>query len=168
MESIKGKMQEFEERQEKNRLEMEESENELADLEDQMIKDRNEGLFFQNLRPKTPMTDKDKAMAKEETEIIKEVTKDSAGSKIRRNIYLGLIGLLVISIADSLLSSSADWRKVALLGAILVGLITQVVYEQTLSLSAKQTKKGESKKNEKWNFDYTMKSVTSSICSREI
>ena len=139
-------MQEFEESAEQNRLEIEENENKLAELQDQMIKDRNEGLFFQNLRQKTPV---DKAAAKEEMKRVEDVAKESAASKIRRNIYLGLIGLLVIAIADSFISSTADWRKVAVLGAILVGLITQVVYEQSILSESQETEKGKTNKENK-------------------
>ncbi|XP_010543229.1 PREDICTED: uncharacterized protein LOC104816219 [Tarenaya hassleriana] len=128
MESIESQMQAFEESAEINRIEIEESENILAAFEDKIEKDRNEGLFFKSLGEKKPV---DKAKAKEETEKISNVTKESAGSKTRRNIYLGLIGIIVLAIADSFISSP-DWRKVAILGAILVPLLTQFVYEQTL------------------------------------
>lgn len=136
-------MQAFEESAEQNRLEIEENDKKLAALEGQMEEDRNEGLFFKNLRQRTPQQ---KAAAMEEMKRIKELTKDSAGSKIRRNIYLGLIGVLVIAIADSFISSSSDWKRVAVLGAILVGLITQVIYEQSILSEAKQA--GNSKKEE--------------------
>lgn len=122
-------MQAFEESSELNRLEIEKNENEVAEFEGQMEKDRNEGLFFKNLRQRTPA---EKSEVKAEMEKIKEVTKEKAGSKIRRNIYLALIGLIVISIADSFLSSSSDWRKVAVLGAILVALLSQFIYEQRI------------------------------------
>ncbi|XP_041025196.1 uncharacterized protein LOC121265583 [Juglans microcarpa x Juglans regia] len=129
MENIESRMQAFEESSELNRLEIEKNENEVAEFEGQMEKDRNEGLFFKNLRQRTPA---EKSEAKEEMEKIKEVTKENAGSKTRRNIYLALISLIVISIADSFLSSSSDWRKVAVLGAILVALLSQFIYEQRI------------------------------------
>lgn len=130
MENIESRMQAFEESAELNRLEIERNESKLSEFEGQIEKDRNEGLFFKSLRQKVPV---EKAKAKEETKKIEEVAKDSAGSRTRRTIYLGLIGVLVIAIADSFISSSPDWRKVAVLGAILVGLLTQLGYEQGVS-----------------------------------
>uniref|UniRef100_A0A2N9FAL2 Uncharacterized protein n=1 Tax=Fagus sylvatica TaxID=28930 RepID=A0A2N9FAL2_FAGSY len=129
MENIESRMQAFEESVELNKQEIEENENNLIEFEDQIEKDRNEGLFFKNLRQRTPT---EKVNAKEETEKIEEVTKENAGSKTRRNIYLALIGLIVISLADSFLSSSYDLRKVAVLGVILVALISQFIYEQRM------------------------------------
>ncbi|XVF30658.1 hypothetical protein REPUB_Repub16aG0077200 [Reevesia pubescens] len=128
MENIESKMQAFEESQELNRQEIENNKDQLAMFEGQIEKDRNEGLFFKNLTEKKPA---DNAKAKDEAEKIKEVTKEKAGSKARRNIYLALIAPLVIGIADYFISAS-DWRKVAVLGAILVALFSQFIYEQTL------------------------------------
>lgn len=138
-------MQAFEESAELNRLEIEKNDEELSEFEGQIEKDRNEGLFFKNLRTRTP---EEKAEAKEEMEKIKEVTKESAGSKTRRNIYLALIGLVVIGVADSFISSSPDWRKVAVLGAILVALIFQYIYEQTMLSETKETEKSKTEKEE--------------------
>lgn len=131
-------MQAFEESAEVNRVEIDENKNKFAEFEGQMEKDRNEGMFFKNLGQKAPV---DKAKAKEETEKIKDLTKERAGSKTRKNIYLALIGLLAIAIADSFINSSPDWRKVAILGAILVGLITQFSYEQNISSDIERTEK---------------------------
>lgn len=139
-------MQAFEESAESNKVEIEQNENMLLEFEDQIEKDRNEGLFFKNLGSRTP---EEKVQAKEETAKIKELTKVNAGSKTRRNIYLALICLLTIGIADSFISSSPDWRKVAVLGAILVGLFTQYVYEQSLLSETRKTKKGETEEEEK-------------------
>lgn len=138
-------MQAFEESAELNKLEIEQNENMLLEFEDQIEKDRNEGLFFKNLRSKTT---KEKVKAKEETAKIKELTKANAGSKTRRNVYLALIGLLIIGIADSFISSP-DWRKVAVLGAILVGLISQYGYEQSLISESRERNKGETEREEK-------------------
>ncbi|EEF28492.1 uncharacterized protein LOC8263545 [Ricinus communis] len=129
MENIESQMLAFEESAELNRKDIEQNENKLADFEGQIVKDRNEGMFFKNLGQKPPI---DKANAKAEAEKIKDLTKAKAGSKTRKNIYLALIAVIVISIADSFISSP-DWRKVAVLGAVLVGLITQFSYEQKLS-----------------------------------
>lgn len=139
-------MQAFQESSEMSRLEIEENEKKLADFEGQIEKERNEGLFFKNLRQRTP---KEKAEAKEEMEKIRELTKENAGSKIRKNIYLALIAVLVIGIADSLISPSFDWRKVAVLGAILVALLSQFISEQRMASEAERTEKektGEEKK----------------------
>ncbi|KAL8557605.1 hypothetical protein ACS0TY_004890 [Phlomoides rotata] len=100
----RSRMQAFEES-----VEIEESEKKVADFEGQIEKERNEGLFFKNLGENEPVV---KAKAREETERIEQVTKKSAGSVIRRNIYLGLIGLVVIGIVDASTSSTSDWRKV--------------------------------------------------------
>ncbi|KAL8557543.1 hypothetical protein ACS0TY_004836 [Phlomoides rotata] len=109
MDRIESRMQAFEESVELNKVEIEESEKKVADFEGQIEKERNEGLFFKNLGENAPVV---KAQAREETERIEQVTKKSAGSVIRRNIYLGLIGLVVIGIADASTSSTSDWRKV--------------------------------------------------------
>lgn len=129
MEEIEKRMQDWEESTESNKLEIEENEQKVYDFEDQIEKGRNEGLFFQNLKEAKPV---DKAKAKEEMEKIKEVTKESTGSKTRRNIYLGLIALVSVAIVDSWVSSSSNWRKAAVLAAILVGLLTQFTYEQRM------------------------------------
>lgn len=129
MGNIESQMQAFEESMGMNKLEIEENERKVADFEGQIEDERNEGLFFKSLREKKPV---DMAKAKEETDKIKELTKKSAGSVIRRNIYLVLMGLVVIAIADALISSSPDWRKVAFLGVVLAGLLTQLVYEQSM------------------------------------
>lgn len=146
MGNIESRMQAFEESVGLNKLEIEENENKLEEFEGQIENDRNEWLFFKNLRQSKPAG---KANAKEETEKIKEVTKESAGSKTRRNIYLALIGLIVINIADSLLSSSPNWGKVAVLGAILVALLSQFVYEQRMSSETENTEKGKTEEEEK-------------------
>lgn len=41
---------------------------------------------------------------------------------------LGLIGLLVIGIADAFISSSSDWQKIAALGVILLALLSQFIW----------------------------------------
>ncbi|KAG2245846.1 hypothetical protein Bca4012_069105 [Brassica carinata] len=142
LENIESKMQAFEESAGLNRLEIEENDNKLAEFEERIVEDRNEGLFFKSFRDNKKPVDVEKA--KEEAERIQEVTKESAGSKSRRNVYLGLIGILVLAIADSFVSSP-DWRKVAVLGAILVSLLTQFVYEQTLLSEEVDNGKGNKK-----------------------
>lgn len=141
LENIESKMQAFEESVGLNRLEIEENDNKLAEFEEKIVEDRNEGLFFKSFRDKKPV---DAEEAKEETQRIQEVTKESAGSESRRNIYLGLIGIVALAIADSFVSSP-DWRKVAVLGAILIPLLTQFVYEQTLLSEEADKGKGNKK-----------------------
>lgn len=142
MENMDSQMQEFEELAELNRMEIERNDNELAEFEGQMEEDRNTGMFFKSLSKKKPV-EKEKAM--EEANKIKEVTKENTGSKARRNIYLALIGLVVTGIVDSFISPSYDWRKVAVLGAILVPLSLQYLYEQGL-VSESEKSKGEKEK----------------------
>ncbi|KAI4294739.1 hypothetical protein MLD38_040938 [Melastoma candidum] len=127
MEDMESKMRAFEEAMEMNRAEIERNDEILAEFEGQIEKDRNEGLFFQSFYSKKPA---DVEKAKEEAAKIKDAMKQSAGSKTRRNIYVFLIATLAASIAESFVTSTSDWRKVAVLGAILVGLVTQLAYEQ--------------------------------------
>lgn len=135
MENIESQMQVFEESAELNRQEIEKNDDMLAKFEGQIEEERNEGLFFKNLRQRKPA---DKVKAKVEMEKIKELTKENAGSKTRRYIYLAFIGLLVVAIAESFLSSP-DWRKVAVLGAMLIALISQFSYEQRMSSEIEKT-----------------------------
>ncbi|KAK6943079.1 hypothetical protein RJ641_028456 [Dillenia turbinata] len=141
MENINSQMQAFEESSELNRQEIERSEQNLLDFEEQLEKDKNEGLFFKNLRQKAPT---DKAKAKEDAERITQLTKANAGSKIRKNIYLALISLLILGIVNALITSS-DLKKVAALAVILVGLVAQVIYEQSMSSGTETTDKTEEK-----------------------
>ncbi|XP_068317752.1 uncharacterized protein [Pyrus communis] len=139
LENINSRMQAFEESAGVNIVEMEKNENDLEAFEGQIEKERNEGLFFKSLTQGKP---KEKVNAAEEINKIKELTKNSAGSEIRRNIYLALIGLLLIQLVDSFISPTPDWRKVALLGAIFVGLVSQVIYEQTMLSETESTEEG--------------------------
>ncbi|KAK2657338.1 hypothetical protein Ddye_010390 [Dipteronia dyeriana] len=147
MENMESQMQEFEESAELNRMEIEKKESELIEFEGQMEEARNEGLFFKSLGQKKPLVEKEKA--KEEAKKIEEITKEKVGSKTRRNIYLALIGLLVIAITDSFISPSSDWRKVAVLGAILVPLILQFLYEQGLVSETERMGKEKSEEEKK-------------------
>lgn len=131
-------MLEFDESAELNKQEIQERENKLEEFKVQMEDDRNKGLFFKSLRKKEPV---DKARAKEEAEKIKEITREKVGSKTRKNIYLFFIGLLTFGIVDSIASSSTEWKKVAFLGAILVALISQLIYEQNMSSETGTTRK---------------------------
>ncbi|XP_050206618.1 uncharacterized protein LOC126656157 [Mercurialis annua] len=143
MEKIESQMQAFEESAELNRTEIEMNEDKLAEFEGQIVEDRNEGMFFKNLGQKPPIIDK--AQAKVEAEKVKDLMKEKAGSKNRKNIYLALIAVVVISIADSFVNSP-DWRKVAVLGAILAGLITQFSYEQKLASELESKEKTDKEK----------------------
>lgn len=130
MENIESRMQAFEETAELEKVEIEENEKKMADFEGQIEKDRNEWLFFKNLKENAPVDDK--AKAGEEMQKIQELNRKSAGSVIRRNIYIVMIMLIVIATFDASVASVVDWRKVMILGAILVGLISQLIYEQSM------------------------------------
>ncbi|CAJ2656030.1 unnamed protein product [Trifolium pratense] len=129
---LESEMLAIEESNELNRLEIDESENRVMEIEGQMEVDRNEGLFFKNLGQRGPNVDR--AKAKEEFENIKDVTtREENGRKTRKNVYLFFIGLFTYGIVGSInvsSLSSTDWKRVAVLGAILVALFTQFSYEQ--------------------------------------
>ncbi|TKY65887.1 hypothetical protein E2542_SST08749 [Spatholobus suberectus] len=136
--NIESQVVEFEESAELQRQEIQERKNELDEFEVQMEDGRNEGLFFKNLRRKAPV---DKAKVKEEAEKIKDVAREKAGSRTRKSIYLFFIALLTFAIVDSIASSSTDWRKVVVLGVILVALVSQFIYEQNMSSETGKTRK---------------------------
>ncbi|WJX48976.1 hypothetical protein P8452_35470 [Trifolium repens] len=129
---LESEMLAIEESNELNRVEIDESESRVMEIEGQMEVDRNEGLFFKNLGQKGPNVDR--AKAKEEFENNKDVTtREENGRKTRKNIYLFFIGLLTYGIVGSINVSSlstTDWKRVAVLGAILVALFSQFSYEQ--------------------------------------
>ncbi|KAI3882086.1 hypothetical protein MKW92_039793 [Papaver armeniacum] len=132
MEKLELNMQAFDENAE---LVIEENQKKVGDFEDQIDKDRNEGLFFKNLGQKNPV---DQVKAKEEARKVKEVTRKSAGSNTRRNFYLALMVLIFVAVADSLFSNPSDWIKPAVLGLISVALLSQLIYEQSLSSKSDQ------------------------------
>jgi len=50
------------------------------------------------------------------------------------NIYLELMGILGITTANDIFATpEVEWRKVAALGLIFIGLVAQVIYEQDIS-----------------------------------
>ncbi|KAL1368571.1 hypothetical protein HN51_022720 [Arachis hypogaea] len=129
--SIESQMLEFEELNELNRLEIEENENKLVEFEDQMERDQNEGLFFKSLGGKKESV-ADKAKVKDDE--VKRIElqdlsreKDGGSNKTLKNVYLFFIGLLTFGIVNSI---GTDWRKVAVLGAILVVLFSLFINEQ--------------------------------------
>ncbi|KAG6603599.1 hypothetical protein SDJN03_04208, partial [Cucurbita argyrosperma subsp. sororia] len=141
MENIESQMQVFEESAELNRQEIEKNDDMLAKFEGQIEEERNEGLFFKNMRQKKPAD-------KVEMEKIEELTKENAaGSKTRRYIYLVLIGLLVVAIVESFVSSP-DWRKVAVLGAMLAALVSRFSYEQRMSSEIERTEIKDNRRKE--------------------
>ncbi|OIW00820.1 hypothetical protein TanjilG_08259 [Lupinus angustifolius] len=126
--NIESQMIAFEESNELNRLEIQESENKLLEFEGQVEEERNEGLFFKSLGKKESF---DKEKAKGEVENFKDVTQKNDGNKPRKNVYLFFIGLLSFGLVNSIASSSStDWSKVAVLGAILVALLYLFINEQ--------------------------------------
>lgn len=133
MENIESRMQAFEESVEMDREDTEKREKELEDFEGEIEKGRNEGMFFQSYKQKEEPIDK--AKAREQVNNINLVTIQSVTSKTRKNIYIALIALLTLGIANSFLSTSdtpPDWRKLAVLAAIWVALVTRFTYEQTM------------------------------------
>ncbi|KAG1337756.1 hypothetical protein COCNU_04G000620 [Cocos nucifera] len=139
MENLENRMQAFEETAEISKQEIEKNERILEEFEDKIDHDRNEGLFFKNLRQKAPQG---QAEAMLERQKIREVTKESAGSKVRRNIYLVLMSLLLVTIGNAVLATpEVEWRKVAALGLIFFGLLAQYIYEQSLSSTTEKTDK---------------------------
>ncbi|KAM3288024.1 hypothetical protein P3S67_021454 [Capsicum chacoense] len=104
MGNIENQMQAFEESMGLNKQEIEENEKKLAG---QIEEERNEWLFLKNLRQRRTVA-VDKAEAKEEMEMIKQLSRENAGSTTRRIVYLALIGLVVVGIADVFVSSSSD------------------------------------------------------------
>ncbi|KAD6120349.1 hypothetical protein E3N88_11620 [Mikania micrantha] len=142
MGNIENQMQAFEESAEASRQEIEENQKKIDDFEIRFENEINEGLFFKNLGQAKPLN---KTVAKEETEKVNELTKQAAGTETRRNIYLALIGLVSFSLINSFISPAFDWRKGVILGLILVGLVTQLTYEQKVLA---ETQRKEAEKNE--------------------
>ncbi|KAG0479207.1 hypothetical protein HPP92_013926 [Vanilla planifolia] len=131
VDKLDSRMVAFEEIAAINRQEMEKNEKMLKELEEKIVRDRNEGLFFKNLRQTTPRRNIE---AKAEEKKLKQVVKENAGSKTRRSIYLALMSLLILAIANSFFPSNAvEWRKVAGQALILIGLLIQFIYEQSIS-----------------------------------
>ncbi|XP_062226377.1 uncharacterized protein LOC133924727 [Phragmites australis] len=135
MERLDSKMQAFEETAEVQRQEIEMNEKVLEDFEDWIEKEKNEGMFFKSLGKVKPKNKKEiKVKAKVEAQKVKEIAKESAGSKTRMNIYLGLMAILGLTIANAVFATpEVEWRKVAALGLIFIGLVAQVIYEQNIS-----------------------------------
>ncbi|KAL8262327.1 hypothetical protein R6Q59_026377 [Mikania micrantha] len=142
MGNIENQMQAFEESAEASRQEIEENQKKIDDFEIRFENEINEGLFFKNLGQAKPLN---KTVAKEETQKVNELTKQAAGTETRRNIYLALIGLVSFSLINSFISPAFDWRKGVILGLILVGLVTQLTYEQKVLA---ETQRKEAEKNE--------------------
>ncbi|EPS60147.1 hypothetical protein M569_14657, partial [Genlisea aurea] len=147
MGNIENRMQAFEESMELNKSEIEENEKKVSEFEVRIEKDRNEGLFFKGLKDGSSSIpiDNYKAKAKEEQERIQKLTeKNAAASSVtRRNIYLALIGLVAIGIIDAAFAATFDWKKLAVLGLVLVGLISQLIYEQSLFSETGTTEENE-------------------------
>ncbi|XP_071716006.1 uncharacterized protein [Rutidosis leptorrhynchoides] len=143
MGNIESQMQAFEESSETNKLEIEENQKKINEFEVRFENEVNEGLFFKSMGQSKPV---EKDIAKVAAEKINEVNKQTAGTETRRNIYLALIGLISISLINSFISAPFDWRKSAVLGVILIGLVTQLTYEQNMLGETKRVV--DSEKNE--------------------
>ncbi|CAL9113513.1 unnamed protein product [Musa textilis] len=146
MEKLEIRAQAFEEAAEVNRQEIEKNDRVLEEFEDQIERDRNEGLFFKNLKEKRPASkDKEaeaKMNAKMEARKLEEATRRKAGLKVRSNIYLALMTVLGFTIVNAVVATpEVEWRKVAALGLIFAGLVAQFIYEKSLSSETQETKK---------------------------
>jgi LEA14-like dessication related protein len=93
-------------------------------------KDENEGMIFKSLGKVKPKNKKEiKVKAKVEAQKVKEIAKETAGSKSPMNIYLELMAILGLTIANAIFARpEVEWRKVADLGLIFIGLVAQVIY----------------------------------------
>ncbi|XP_078427525.1 8-amino-7-oxononanoate synthase [Wolffia australiana] len=138
MGKLDARMQAFEETAEENKREIERSEKILEEFEEKVERDRNEGLFFQSLGSKKPRDlSAAKMAAKMEAKKLKELEKEKAGSKGRKGVYLALMGILGVAIADAAFAvPAADLRKVAAFGFLFLALLAQYVYELRLSSGA--------------------------------
>ncbi|CAO2172102.1 unnamed protein product [Urochloa humidicola] len=146
LERLESKMQAFEETAEVQRQEIEMNDKVLEDFEDWIEKEKNQGMFFQSLGKVKSRNKKEiKVKAKVEAQKVKEIAKESAGSKTRMNIYLGLMAILGLTIANAVFATpEVEWRKVAALSLIFIGLVAQVIYEQDISPpKAEKTEKRE-------------------------
>ncbi|KAI0498423.1 hypothetical protein KFK09_021665 [Dendrobium nobile] len=139
MEKLESRLEAFEETAEMNRQEIESNEKILEEFQEQIVRDKNEGLFFKNLRENTPLK---KAEAKEEAQKFRQLAKKTARSRTRRNIYLALILLLILAVGNAVFASpEVEWRKVGALLLILFGLLAQFIYEQSMSGTTDETNK---------------------------
>ncbi|XP_020576497.1 uncharacterized protein LOC110022060 [Phalaenopsis equestris] len=139
MEKLESRMQAFEETAELNRQEMESNEKVLEEFQEQIVRDKNEGLFFKNLGQKTSRKE---AEAMEDAQKLRQQAKETASTRTRRNVYLALMLLLILAVGNAVFAGpEVDWRKVGALLLILFGLLAQFIYEQSLSTETDETKK---------------------------
>lgn len=130
MEKMDLQMEAFEESSEIIRQEIAKDEKVLEDFEEQIERERNQDLFFKSLSQKAPPG----KQAAEVLKPVRETITKNAGSKFRRNIYLGLMTLVFGTIGNYLITyPQVEWKKVAALGLILLGLLVQYIYERRLS-----------------------------------
>ncbi|KAG8078501.1 hypothetical protein GUJ93_ZPchr0007g5959 [Zizania palustris] len=152
MERLDSKMHAFEETAEIQRQEIEMNERVVQDFEDWIEEEKNEGMFFKSLGKANPRSNKKKELTDTVVELepkldaqkVQEIAKASAGSKTRMNIYLALMALLGLTIANAIFAAPAEveWRKVAALGLIFIGLVAQFLYEQDISSPEAEKKQG--------------------------
>ncbi|KAL5220563.1 hypothetical protein ABZP36_025276 [Zizania latifolia] len=148
MERLDSKMHAFEETAEIQRQEIEMNERVLQDFEDLIEEEKNEGMFFKSLGKAKPRSNKKeltmvKPKLEGEAHTVEEIAKASAGSKTRMNIYLALMAILGLTIANAIFAApEVEWRKVAALGLIFIGLVAQFLYEQDISSPEAKKKEG--------------------------
>lgn len=144
MENVEENVQAWEEKLASARAEMGTNEQGIDMFEKEMQKDRNEGLFFQSLYTQTKkwkeLPPEKRNTIQMEVDVLKEVTKRTLSSTIRRNIYIGLIIVLSLTLIDCVASGNAEWPKLAIYTILLVLVVTQLTYETIISSNANNGK----------------------------
>ena len=147
MGKLEARMQAFEESAEENRQEIERNEKILEEFEEKVEMGRNEGLFFQSLGGKKPKDQSEsKRAARIEAKKLTELEKEKAGSKGRQSVYLALMAVLGIVIANvGFASPDVEWRKVVALGFLFLAILAQYLYELRLSSDGEEDEIGSKK-----------------------
>lgn len=71
----------------------------------------------------------------------REISKENARSKMRSDIYLALVVMLVIGLIDTLIPSLSARPKIAVQEPILVALRSQFIHQQRISSEIERTVK---------------------------
>lgn len=141
MDKLESRTQAFEETAELTRQEIESSQKILEEFQEQIVRDKNEGLFFMSLQQKTPQK---KAETEDNTQKLRQLAKETASRRTRRNIYLALMLLMILAVGNAVFAKpEVEWRKVGALMLILFGLLAQLIYENSLSTTADEPNKEE-------------------------
>lgn len=144
MENVEENVQAWEEKLASARAQMGTNEQGIDMFEKEMQKDRNEGLFFQSLYTQTKkwkeLPPEKRNTIQMEVDMLKEVTKRTLNSTIRRNIYIGLIIVLSWTLIDRVASGNAEWPMLAIYTTLVVLVVTQLTYETIISSNANNGK----------------------------